>query len=269
MPRGRRSRRAASGGGASRPRWRARRRAQHVWWTSVDLPDPLTPVTDRQCPQRNGERRHVLQVEAARAAHDSSRPSPCASLLRARASRARRAGAARWASRPMHDLGRRPRDDLPTVPPGVPVRCRSASRRRAAWPRRARRRRPCCPRPAAGRSAPRSRPWSRGCRPIEGSSRTYSTPCKPGAELGGQTDALRLATRERVGRAIEGQVAEPHVDQEPEPAVGSRAGARAAMRASRVSESFSPEARDDSSDRPACREISPMLSVAEAAPRWA
>src|SRR2546421_2428657 len=42
---------------------------------------------------------------------------------------------------------------------------------------------------------------------------------EPAADLGGEPDALGLATRERVGRPPQGQVLEPHVLQEPKPVV--------------------------------------------------
>ncbi len=37
------------------------------------------------------------------------------------------------------------------------------------------------------------------------------------ADLRGQADALRLAARKRGGRALQGQVVQPHVDQEAQP----------------------------------------------------
>ena len=42
-----------------------------------------------------------------------------------------------------------------------------------------------------------SRRLSRWCRPIDGSSSTYSTPDQAAADLGGQPDALRLAAGQR------------------------------------------------------------------------
>jgi hypothetical protein len=62
------------------------------------------------------------------------------------------------------------------------------------------------------------RSLSRGCRPIDGSSRMYSTPTRPAADLTGQANPLRLAAGERRGGAVERQVVEPDVHQEPEPA---------------------------------------------------
>ena len=40
---------------------------------------------------------------------------------------------------------------------------------------------------------------------------------QPGADLGGQPDALRLAAGERPGGAGQRQVVQPHVEQEPQP----------------------------------------------------
>ena len=67
------------------------------------------------------------------------------------------------------------------------------------------------------------RRWlSRWCRPIDGSSRMYSTPTRLRADLRGEPDALRLAARQRAGRAVEAQVAEADVDQEPSRSRSSR-----------------------------------------------
>jgi hypothetical protein len=62
-----------------------------------------------------------------------------------------------------------------------------------------------------------SRSLSRWCRPIDGSSRTYSTPDSSRAELRRQADALGLAARQRARGAIEGQVLEADVEQERQP----------------------------------------------------
>jgi hypothetical protein len=53
---------------------------------------------------------------------------------------------------------------------------------------------------------------SAGCRPVVGSSSTYSvSPRWFALQLGGELDALRLAARELGGRLTEPQVAEPHL----------------------------------------------------------
>ena len=62
-----------------------------------------------------------------------------------------------------------------------------------------------------------SRLLSRACRPMLGSSRTYSTPGEVGAELRREADALGLAPRERLCRPVEREVAQAHVVHEPEP----------------------------------------------------
>ena len=42
---------------------------------------------------------------------------------------------------------------------------------------------------------------------------------QPGPDLGGEPDALRLAAGQRAGRAVEAEVVEADVEQEPEPGV--------------------------------------------------
>jgi hypothetical protein len=58
---------------------------------------------------------------------------------------------------------------------------------------------------------------SRWCSPIDGSSSTYITPVRPGADLRGQPDALRLAAGKRLGRAVQRQVVQADVVEEPQP----------------------------------------------------
>ena len=58
----------------------------------------------------------------------------------------------------------------------------------------------------------KSRPLSRGCRPIVGSSRTYKTPVSA-ADLSGQPDPLGLAAGKRRHRARQRQIVQSHVDQ--------------------------------------------------------
>ena len=60
---------------------------------------------------------------------------------------------------------------------------------------------------------------SRWCRPIDGSSSTYSTPDERRADLRRQPDPLRLAARQRRRAAVERQVAEADVVEEPQPLV--------------------------------------------------
>ena len=54
---------------------------------------------------------------------------------------------------------------------------------------------------------------------------------EPGADLGGQADPLRLAAGERRRRSVEGEVVQPHVDEELQPLIHLRT--RAAIAASR------------------------------------
>ena len=87
-----------------------------------------------------------------------------------------------------------------------------------------------------------SRWLSRWCRPIDGSSSTYSTPTRPAADLGGQPDALGLAAGEGGGGADEREVVEADVEQEPHAGVdllehplGDHAVALGQLEASRTS----------------------------------
>ena len=70
------------------------------------------------------------------------------------------------------------------------------------------------PRSRSCLSVPSRRRLSRWCSPIEGSSRMYMTPVRPGADLACQADALRLPARERLGAAVERQVVQADVAQE-------------------------------------------------------
>ncbi len=61
------------------------------------------------------------------------------------------------------------------------------------------------------------RALSRWWRPMDGSSRMYSTPIRLRPDLGGEPDPLRLAAGQRPRGAVQGQVVEPDVDEESEP----------------------------------------------------
>ena len=67
------------------------------------------------------------------------------------------------------------------------------------------------------RSVPSSRSLSRWCRPMLGSSSTYSTPVSPAADLAGEPDALRFAAGQRRRAAGQRQVFQPHIVQELQP----------------------------------------------------
>ena len=71
------------------------------------------------------------------------------------------------------------RHDFAAAHAGAGAEIDDRDRPPASCLRRARRRRPCCPCRAAACSVSSSRSLSRGCRPIDGSSRMYSTPTRP------------------------------------------------------------------------------------------
>ena len=58
-----------------------------------------------------------------------------------------------------------------------------------------------------------SRSLSRGCKPIEGSSKNVEHADQAAADLPGQPNPLRFAAGERRGRAVERQIVEPDVGQ--------------------------------------------------------
>ena len=162
----------------------------------------------------------VLEVVRARAADDDlaarrpagapparrSRRSPREVLAGQRLARRRRAAAA---AAPGTSRGRRARPR--------PGRDRSDSRPCESSPRRARRRARCCRGCAACTSVASSRRLSRWCRPIDGSSSTYSTPvsCEP----------ICVASRMRwpsppesvAALRAERQIADADVDEEAQP----------------------------------------------------
>ena len=73
---------------------------------------------------------------------------------------------------------------------------------------------------AASRQVPQGidqEPVVPGVQPDGGLVEHVADPAQVGAELGRQADALRLATGERRGRAVEGEVTEAHLLQEAEP----------------------------------------------------
>ena len=110
------------------------------------------------------------RVGGRRAAGTSNRPRAAQVLPGQRLARRRTAAAA---AGPGTSRGRRARRR--------PARGRRDSRPCGSSPRRARRRARCCRDCAACRASPSSRRLSRWCRPIDGSSSTYSTPvsCEP------------------------------------------------------------------------------------------
>ena len=111
------------------------------------------------------------------------------------------------------------------------VPCRSPSRRRGSSPRRARRRARVLPwsrsrderleQPAV---VARVQPDRRLVEHVEHAEQARS-------DLRREPDALRLAARERAGRAIEREVVEPDVEQEAQPLADLARGSRSAMRA--------------------------------------
>ena len=62
-----------------------------------------------------------------------------------------------------------------------------------------------------------SRALSRWCRPMRRLVEDVEHAHEPGADLRRQPDALGLAAGERRRAALEREVVEPHVDQEPQP----------------------------------------------------
>jgi hypothetical protein len=63
----------------------------------------------------------------------------------------------------------------------------------------------------------KQRRLSRWCRPIDGSSSTYSTPVKLRSDLRRQPDALALAARQRRGAAPDSQIPDADIEQKPQP----------------------------------------------------
>ena len=139
--------------------------------TSVDLPEPDTPVTHVSTPSGT---LHVDRLEVVlRRAADLDVARRHAPLARApRSTRVPRQELAGQRLRDPLDLVRRALgDDLAAVLAGARARCRRGGRRRASSARRARRRSPCCRGRAGARASPMSLELSRWCRPIDGSSR--------------------------------------------------------------------------------------------------
>ena len=73
------------------------------------------------------------------------------------------------------------------------------------------------PRSRSCLSVPSRRWLSRWCRPIEGSSRMYMTPVRPEPTWLARRMRWDFPARERLGAAVERQVVEAHVLQEPQP----------------------------------------------------
>ena len=191
--------------------------------TSVDLPDPETPVTATKQPTgiSTSTSRRLCWLAPSRAA--TAAPG------------VRRTGTA-ISSTPRQERARQRRPACATPAPPCPRRrrarrarrrpgpCRSASRTRASSPRRARRRSPCCRGRADARAWRSGARLSRWCSPIDGSSRMYSTPTRldpicvaSRMRCASPPESVRRAARER-------EVAEPDVVEEGEALARSRAG---------------------------------------------
>ncbi len=143
-----------------------------ISFTSVDLPEPETPVTQMNLPTGNSTSISFRLCCVAPLTQERAAilVAPLGHRDRARA----REELARDRLLVPLDLRRRPfRDDLAAVQAGARAPCRRASRSGASSPRRARRRAPCCRCRAAARacrSAARCRAGGgrstarRGCR---------------------------------------------------------------------------------------------------------
>ena len=176
--------------------------------TSVDLPEPLTPVTAVKHAERDRDV-DVLQVVRARAADDELALERRPARLRASESSARRSGTRRSETRaaapsprissaaacPERSRGRRDR--------------RRRDRDRSRSPRRRMVSSSCSttttvlPRSRSRDSVPSSLRLSRWCRPIDGSSRHVQDAGQVGADLRRQPDSLAFAARQRRGAAAE------------------------------------------------------------------
>ena len=195
--------------------------------TRLDLPDPLTPVTATKQPSGKATST-FLQVVLARALDDE-----LAALLRRPAQRrdgdAAPAGQVGAGDRLLgrlqlvdgaghHDAaavlaGLGPMSTIQSATRMVSSSCSTTIR--------------VLPRFFSRTRVSMSRWLSRWCSPIDGSSSTYSTPTRPGADLGRQPDALRLAAGQRRRGTVEREVVQADVDEEAEPGVDLLEHARA------------------------------------------
>ena len=184
--------------------------------TSVDLPDPLTPVTAVSSAERNPDV-DVLQVVLARAADDELALERAAGAPPASESSARRSDTRRSAT-----TARRPAAARPSAAAACPGKSRG---------RRDRRRRAEVDHVvghadrlfvvldddhgvaeiAQARERASSLRLSRWCRPIDGSSSTYSTPVEVRADLRREADALPFAARQRRRAAAEREIADADI----------------------------------------------------------
>ena len=187
-------------------------------WTSVDFPEPLTPVTQTNRPERDLDG-HVLQVVLARAREHAACASPRPRRLRGTgidaaprqerardrlvAPRAAPSGRPRTRSR---RRARRPRGPMSTMWSASMIVASSCSTTISVLPRSRSR-----------SSVSSSRRLSRWCSPIDGSSRMYSTPTRPLPICVASRMRCASPPGERARGAAEREVVEPDVDQEAQP----------------------------------------------------
>ena len=205
--------------------------------TSVDLPEPDTPVTHTRRSSGNRDV-DVLQVVLARAAHDEPRIAARRDAA-ARAPRADASACARADIRPVSDVGARRRSSAgepknttspPRSPgPGPMSRMRSAASMICGSCSTTTQR-------VAGVAQPLhhpiTRPMSRGCRPIDGSSSTNSvlTSEVPSAVVrlmrctSPPDERARLAVEREIAQADVAEVTEPRADLAEQQSVASSSG---------------------------------------------
>ena len=154
------------------------------------------PTRDAQVDALAGccARAPVSSIQRSASARPAARGAPRGSRERAR----------RWASPGREHLARRALGhDAPAAAAAARARGRSGDRRRGWCRRRARPPAPSSPVSTSARRLPSSRCVSRGCRPMVGSSSTYSAPVSPrraARRAAGAASRRRRACRAR-GRA--------------------------------------------------------------------
>ena len=190
--------------------------------TSVDLPEPDTPVTATKHTEREGDVDVAQIVLAGALDHVRARallglcrrfvrhldPPPAGQVLRRSATRSEASRSSTVPETTISPPCSPASGPMSTTQSAVRMVSSSCSTTIRVLPR------------FFSRTSVSIRRWlSRWCSPIDGSSSTYSTPTRPEPIWVARPDPLGLAAGEGGRRPVQRQVVQTDVDQEPEPGV--------------------------------------------------